>query len=314
MSGATCNVVNQWYYQCIPGSSVPGPTPTDATTTPGQPAPTQIPTGVLQQLSNFGPNPANLRVFIYVPQGLGSNPAVVVVLHPCGGSASQMHSGYPWKGYADSGKYVLLYPEAINSEKCYDVRTSGTLTHDGGGDSLGIASAVRWTISNFTADKKRVFATGFSSGAMMTNVLMGAYPDLFVAGSAFAGTSFGCFAGAPSTFYPPCDQGQIQKTAQEWGNIVRAAYPGYTGPRPKMQTWHGTADTVVNVQNLKEQVKQWTNVHNVSETPSATVQNYAQSGWTRTDYGANVMAISAPGVGHGIPYQGAQVKAWFGLA
>lgn len=48
--------------------------------------------------------------------------------------------------------------------------------HDGGGDSLGIVSAVRWTIANFDADTSRIFATGISSGAMMTNVLIGAYP------------------------------------------------------------------------------------------------------------------------------------------
>jgi acetylxylan esterase len=50
--------------------------------------------------------------------------------------------------------------------------------HNGGGDSLGIVSAVRWTISQFGADTSRVFAVGTSSGAMMTNVLIGAYPGV----------------------------------------------------------------------------------------------------------------------------------------
>jgi acetylxylan esterase len=49
-------------------------------------------------------------------------------------------------------------------------------SHGAGGDSLGIVSAVRWTISHFHADKSRVFAVGVSSGALMTNILIGAYP------------------------------------------------------------------------------------------------------------------------------------------
>lgn len=56
---------------------------------------------------------------------------------------------------------------------------SGCSRHNGGGDSLGVISAVRWTISNFNANTSRVYAVGTSSGAMMTNVLIGAYPGLY---------------------------------------------------------------------------------------------------------------------------------------
>lgn len=80
-----------------------------------------------------------------------------------------------------------------------------------------------------------------------------------------------------------------------------------------MQVWHGTGDAVLYYQNFLEEIKQWTNVLGVSATPSATVQNYAVSGWTRTDYGPRFMAISAQGVDHGIQYQGPQVKEFFGL-
>ena len=38
-------------------------------------------------------------------------------------------------------------------------------------------------------DRGRVFATGLSSGAMMTNVLLGDYPDVFKAGAAFKQTT-----------------------------------------------------------------------------------------------------------------------------
>ena len=72
-------------------------------------------------------------------------------------------------------------------------------------------------------------------------------------------------------------------------------------------------DDVLYYQNFLEEVKQWTNVFGVSTTPSNTVPDYAVAGWTRYDYGPNVMGISAAGVGHGISYQSTQIMQWFGL-
>ena len=79
---------------------------------------------------------------------------------------------------------------------------------------------------------------------MMTSVLAGAYPDLFRAGVVVAGVPFGCFAvpGQPSgSWNSQCANGQMVLTGQQWAQKVYDAYPGYTGDRPKMQVWHGTA-------------------------------------------------------------------------
>ena len=51
---------------------------------------------------------------------------------------------------------------------------------------------------------------------------------------------------------------------------MRNAYPGYTGKRPRMQIWHGTTDTTLSFVNFGEQIKQWTNVQGVSQTPAFT--------------------------------------------
>jgi acetylxylan esterase len=92
--------------------------------------------------------------------------------------------------------FYVLYGNAPRSGGCWDVASSATLTHNAGGDSLGIASAVRYALKNWNVDPDRVFATGSSSGAMMTSVLMGAYPDLFKAGVVDSGVPYGCFAGS----------------------------------------------------------------------------------------------------------------------
>ncbi|CCA77161.1 probable acetylxylan esterase (subclass of the carboxylic acid esterases), partial [Serendipita indica DSM 11827] len=271
-----------------------------------------IPRATYTEITNFGTNPTGVRAWIYVPQNLAAKPALIVGLHWCHGDANAFYTGTQFKYLADQKGFIVIYPQTPNSDGCWDVHTNETLTHNGGGDSLGIVSAVRWTIPQFNVDTSRIFAVGTSSGAMMTNVLIGAYPDVFAAGSANAGVPFACFQG-PDSWNAACATGTVVKTAQQWGDIVRGAYPGYTGKRPKMQFWHGTNDQVLYYTNFGEEVKQWTNVHGVSTTPTKTTTNYIFSGWTRYDYGPNVSGISAQGVPHDIQLQAAQVLEWFGL-
>src|SRR5438876_10170366 len=85
-----------------------------------------------------------------------------------------------------------------------------------------------------------------------------------------------------------------------------------------MQLWHGTADTTLYYANFGEEIKQWTNVLGVSQTPSFT--DKPQSSWTRTRYGgtgigAPVEGISIQGVGHALPMSGmaAYVIQFMGL-
>jgi acetylxylan esterase len=54
------------------------------------------------------------------------------------------------------------------------------LTHNSGGDSLGQANFVRYALTTYGGDATKLFVTGTSSGAMMTNVLAGMYLYLSV--------------------------------------------------------------------------------------------------------------------------------------
>ncbi|MFE9188058.1 ricin-type beta-trefoil lectin domain protein [Micromonospora sp. NPDC007208] len=113
-----------------------------------------------------------------------------------------------------------------------------------------------------------------------------------------------------------CSGGRIVRTPQQWGDLVRNAYPGYTGKRPRFQIWHGTTDTTLSYVNFGEQIKQWTNVQGVSQTPSFT--DSPQTSATRTRYGgtggtAPVEAISFQGYGHSIPFDAAQAIRFLGF-
>ena len=46
---------------------------------------------------------------------------------------------------------------------------------------------VSYVVQNKNADANRIYVAGHSSGGMMTNVLVGSYPDVFKAGAVFGG-------------------------------------------------------------------------------------------------------------------------------
>jgi acetylxylan esterase len=281
----------------------------------------------LTEVTGFGTNPTGIRMYLYVPDRLPTKPAVLVAVHYCTGSGPAFFSGTEFKSLADQYGFIVIYPSTVRTGNCWDVSSAGALTHNGNSDPVGITSMVRYVQQRYATDTARTFVTGASSGAMMTNVLLADYPDVFAGGAAFMGVPDTCFqasAGNPADpsqqagWNSACANGQVSKTPAQWGDAVRNSYPGYTGPRPRMQLWHGTTDTTLHYNNFGEEIKQWTNVHGVSQTPVKT--DTPQSGWTRTWYGNTsaqppVQAISLAGVGHSLPLTGQARMAisFFGL-
>jgi poly(hydroxyalkanoate) depolymerase family esterase len=264
----------------------------------------------LTRITNFGNNPTNLNMYLYVPNSVSSHPALLVLVHYCSGSASAIFNGngHDYVTAADRYGYIIVLPEATRSGSCFDVSTPAALTRNGGGDPTGIMSMVGYVRQHYNVDAGRIVVSGFSSGAMMTNVLAAEYPDVFAAGAAFSGVPAGCFATTDGSLWnSQCSGGNVIKTAQQWGDTARAMYPGYAGSYPRMQLWHGTTDTTLAYPNFGEEIKQWTNLHGLSQTPSFT--DHPQSTWTRTRYGntgtqATVEGISIQGVGHQLPMSG----------
>lgn len=164
---------------------------------------------------------------------------------------------------------------------------------------MSLVNMVKYTINKYRTDSKRVYVTGTSSGAMMTNVLAGAYPDVFAGAAAFSGVGFGCLSGSrgssPRSDTSPCTRGGITKTANAWGEQVRAAYPGYSGPRPKIQLWHGTSDFIVRYHVLGEALKQWSDVLGVQFKGNVT--GNPEPRYTKMVYGdgSRLVAYSAQG-------------------
>jgi acetylxylan esterase len=268
----------------------------------------------LTRVTSFGTNPTNLNMYVYVPGKLSAAPALLVLSHYCEGSAGGIFNGngHDYVTAADRYGFVIVLPEATRSGHCFDVSTAAALKRDGGSDSTGIMSMVSYARSQYGINPGRIVVSGVSSGAMMTNVLAAEYPDVFSAASAFSGVPAGCFATMNGSLWnSQCSGGNVIKSAQQWGDLARSMNPGYNGTYPRLQVWHGTADTTLAYPNLGEEIKQWTNLHGIGETPGFT--DRPQSTWTRTRYGATatlatVEAVSVAGVGHQLPQSG-QVAA-----
>ncbi|THU96858.1 carbohydrate esterase family 1 protein [Dendrothele bispora CBS 962.96] len=258
-------------------------------------------------------------MFAYVPAGVVKKPALIMALHYCGGTAQDFFNSTEYPALAEEKKsFILLYGDCprVNGSKCWDVSTAATLTHDAGGDSLGVASAVRFAIANWGVDPARVFVTGRSSGAMMTNVMLGSYPELFKAGAASSGVAFGCSRSPTGMreWSDQCADGQLIEAPRQWGDQVRAAFPRYTGRRPGMQLWHGTADDTLNYQNFIEEIKEWTNVFGISENPAITIENDPDMLYTHTVYGyGQLEAYSVEGGPHNLPLHEDRVLEFFGI-
>ncbi|WP_433200595.1 extracellular catalytic domain type 1 short-chain-length polyhydroxyalkanoate depolymerase [Dactylosporangium sp. CS-047395] len=277
----------------------------------------------LTEVTNFGANPGGMRMHVYVPDARPARPAIVVAMHGCGGSGPGFYSGSEFASLADRYGYIVIYPSATQQAgfgNCFDTWSDAARRRGGGSDPVSIVSMVTYAEQQYGGDPNRVFATGSSSGGMMTNEMLALYPDVFKAGAAFMGVPFTCFANAAD--YPPgssrCTGGGMDRTPQQWGDAVRQAYPGYSGPRPRMQLWHGTSDTLVPYSLLQEEIEQWTNVAGLSQTPTST--DTPQSGWNRRRYAdssgtVQVEAYSIQGAGHTLPSSGmaAYALTFFGL-
>jgi acetylxylan esterase len=233
----------------------------------------------LQQVSNWNGGtsfPSDVSMYAYVPDRVATNPPILTLIHYCGGTASAVFGQAQGGGIisaADQYGFIIVAP---SSGRCWDIVSNKTRMRDGGGDSHAIRQMVKFALEKYKANPERVYSTGDSSGAMMTELLLALYPDVFKAGSAFAGMPAGCRganeSGSNGGYSGDCAGEKVSHTPEEWGDIVRMMDPGYTGHRPRVQLFHGDADDTIKYKNFTEAIKEWTNVLGLSATPTSTTQ------------------------------------------
>ncbi|GAA1432582.1 PHB depolymerase family esterase [Streptomyces thermospinosisporus] len=265
--------------------------------------PTRAAAASLEEVTGFGSNPGALTMYRHVPDGLPAGRPVVVALHGCTQNASGYAAGSGWTRLADRWGFSVVLPQqrsANNASNCFNWFQPGDIAR-GQGEAASVAQMVDRQLADVSGDPARVYVTGLSAGGGMTAVMMAAYPDRFAAGGIVAGLPYGC-AQAAGTAYVCMYVGATQ-TPKQWGDRVRAARPGHTGPWPVLSVLHGTADYTVRPVNMTDLVEQWTDVHGTDQSADATdtVAGYPRHQYRDASGRTVVETVTLTGMGHGQP-------------
>jgi poly(hydroxyalkanoate) depolymerase family esterase len=256
----------------------------------------------LVEVTGFGSNPGDLRMFSFVPVSLQAPPALVVVLHGCGQTAAGYDLGAGWSTLAKRYGFALLMPEqqpSNNAQTCFNWFNPAD-TARGHGEACSIRQMIGRMVGDHKISERRIFVTGLSAGGAMTSVMLATYPEVFAGGAIIAGLPFGVATNVREAL-----NGMFQspsRPASELGDLVRNA-SHHKGPWPKLSVWHGSADRTVNPANANEIVKQWLDVHDLPSTPmsEATVDGYPRQIWWNADGETVVESYTITDMAHGTP-------------
>jgi poly(hydroxyalkanoate) depolymerase family esterase len=256
----------------------------------------------LIQVSSFGSNPGALVMYAYRPAAAAVGRPVVVALHGCAQNAAGYAAGSGWTELADRWGFTVVLPQqpmTNNLNSCFNWFQTGDVTR-GRGEAASIAAMVSYARSTWGAG--RAYVSGLSAGGAMSAAVLAAYPDVFTAGAVIAGIPVGCAADSISAF--GCTNTPPTRTPAQWAAAVRAKAPSGTTDWPEVSVWHGTADYTVRPGNAANSRDQWTAVHGLSTTPTATTS--LPAGTTRAVYAspdgvARVTTYTLAGMGHATP-------------
>ncbi|WP_370944103.1 PHB depolymerase family esterase [Amycolatopsis sp. cg5] len=250
------------------------------------------------EVTGFGSNPGNLKMFRYAPDELAAGRPVVVALHGCTQDAAGYGTNTGWVQLAQRARFTLVLPQqqtANNISKCF-TWFDGVKTPQ---EALSLKQMVDRAIADAQADPARVFVTGLSAGGAMTSAMLARYPATFKAGAVVAGLPYGCATSQLTAF--SCMNPGKNLAPRQWGDKVRAG--GHPGPWPVVGIWHGTADYTVNSANLTELAEQWTDVHGADAVADSrdTVAGFPHAVYRNSAGQAVVETFSITGMGHGQP-------------
>jgi poly(hydroxyalkanoate) depolymerase family esterase len=261
-----------------------------------------LPAFAQTEVTGFGSNPGNLRMFKYLPPGLPANAPLVVAMHGCSQSAASYDAETGWQMLAQRWHFALLLPQqqsANNSSTCFNWFEAGD-TSRGSGEALSIKQMVDRMQADHGGDPARVYVTGLSAGGAMTSAMMAAYPEVFAGGAIVAGLPYRCATSQSAAF--SCMNPGTDLTPAQWGDKVRAA-SSHSGAWPIVSIWHGDSDYVVRPANLTESMQQWTNVHGIDQTAdvSDTVGGFPHKIYKDAAGMPRVETYTITGMGHGTP-------------
>jgi polyhydroxybutyrate depolymerase len=129
------------------------------------------------------------KAIVHHPATAPVGAPLVVVLHPAGVPADTMETSFGWDGVADRDGLVVAYPDGLldgisdtwNAGRCCSPATEVPA------DDVGFLDALVPALRRFDAVGPRVYAVGFSNGAMLAYAWACARPGTLAGIGAVAG-------------------------------------------------------------------------------------------------------------------------------
>jgi len=130
---------------------------------------------------------------LYRPSGHeGRALPLVLALHGCGGSPRNFARSTRWNPLADREGFYVLYPQEIAShheDLCWRWFAPEDQERGKGEPALFVA-LIDHVAKKARVDRRRVYATGHSSGGAMSSILGACYPDVFAAVAVHSGEEY----------------------------------------------------------------------------------------------------------------------------
>ncbi|WP_042387139.1 alpha/beta hydrolase family esterase [Streptacidiphilus melanogenes] len=162
------------------------------TSTPAGASAAPLPVGASTARLTVGGLARDYRV--YRPASLPARTPVVVMLHGGFGSAEEAERYYGWDHQADSGHFVVVYPDGQNHAWNTGGGCCGTPGRQGTDDVAFVSAVVSAVEQRVPVDPRRVYVTGISNGGMMAYRLA-CDTHLFAAVGADSATLLGACPG-----------------------------------------------------------------------------------------------------------------------
>ncbi len=205
------------------------------------------------------------------------------------------------------------------------------------GDSASLMQMIKFVQDSDLYQGGNAYVTGLSAGGGMTSAMGAFYPDKITAIAPMSGPSFGCATfeangsktnngkttenaayacqGITSSFTPlggcgngiACMSSSKKRPQDMWAKHVTDMGPeNYNGPYPRVMTWSGTKDQLVDPAHINIQAEQWTKIHGTSMTTTNSTKTLKDGGRQHTfdEYSKDgepvVATVMIQNMGHGI--------------
>jgi polyhydroxybutyrate depolymerase len=193
---------------------------------------------------------------------------LVLVFHGDGGTAASFHQAFPFER-ATGADAVLAYPDGIR--RSWDLETTSDNR-----DVLFAEALVRQLAKDLPVDRTRVFATGYSSGGFLANVIACQRSGLLRAIASNAG-------GAP------------YNQSESWPN----GYPKCPGQTPvAAMALHGRRDFGVTIDSGRFSAEYWAYVNGCDEGRMETTGYDECRAYQGCRSGKSVVFCDVPTLGH----------------